>query len=124
MPEQLVTRHVSSSIRLLGAAIEPHRDNEVPLTVGYTVISETKMTDSLWPVGDCRPSGFAARKLPFANYRTRPIAACRAPDERTFAGYPKPLRAITRRQLTESGRPLAPAAIAESSVRAPLQFLG
>jgi len=30
------------------------------------------LTVRSWPVRDCRPLGFAARKLPFANYGTRP----------------------------------------------------
>jgi len=28
-----------------------------------------------WPSRDCRPSGLAAPKLPFANYGTRPLCA-------------------------------------------------
>ena len=33
------------------------------------------VSDRTWPVRDCHPSGFAALKLPVANYRTRPIPA-------------------------------------------------
>jgi hypothetical protein len=39
----------------------------------------------------------------------RPFAACRALEKRTFADFAKPLRTVTRRQITESLRPPAPA---------------
>jgi len=42
----------------------------------------------LWPVCDCRPSGFAARKLPVANYGTRPVAAGRVLGSRHSAILP------------------------------------
>ena len=41
-------------------------------------------SDRLWPSRDCRRSGLAALKLPFANYGTRPTAAGRLSAKQTF----------------------------------------
>jgi hypothetical protein len=46
-----------------------------------------RATGRLSPSRDCRPSGLAASKLPFANYGTRPVAACRSPEKRTFTDF-------------------------------------
>ena len=51
-----------------------------------------------WPSRDCRSSGLAALKLPFANYGTRPAVDIGRPRKRTL----KQMEAAG--QITASGR--------------------